>query len=308
MDRNRDFRAWKVPELKTFLKDRGINVSGRKEELIARAKGCEALDISVNIHDDDSENSGLMLRQYELLTTPNGYKLPDPTKLDGWKDVLECPDVTDRHITEYLVHSRHRTEDKRQMGATRQLKASSLFKEGHVFSPNYHPIAEDCSHCFVSARVMPSLPGRDQRTTPHHFTWICLSKSDGVVHSADCSCTAGEGGSCNHIAAVLYMLADLTERRQQGLLSCTSQTAEPQSQEGDRETSAAISAKEHRICSRKSSHELFKAQGQAGEMCSRVWVRLGDSRPRRAARGSPVWFATAIVSLLRLGRLEVQTM
>ncbi|KAK7108861.1 hypothetical protein V1264_016523 [Littorina saxatilis] len=225
MTSNQDFRSWKVPELKKFLTERGINVSGRKEDLIARAKGCEALEINVvRDTENENENSRVLLRQYEQLITPDGYKMPDPSKLDNWRNIFECPDVTDRQLCEYLVLSRHRTEDKRQMGATRQLKASALFKEGHVFSPHHHPIAEDCSHCFVSARVMPSLPGKDQRTTPDHFTWISISKSDGVIHSADCSCTAGEGGSCNHIAAVLYMLADLTERRQQGLLSCTSQT------------------------------------------------------------------------------------
>ena len=99
------------------------------------------------------------------------------------------------------------------MGATRQLKGRTMFKEGHVHDAMYHPIQDACDHGFIKAKVIPSLPGRDVTKTPDHNTWICLSKVTGHVHSADCSCTAGLVFFIDHSARGIMSLSKVDEVR-----------------------------------------------------------------------------------------------
>ncbi|KAH3754622.1 hypothetical protein DPMN_189302 [Dreissena polymorpha] len=43
-----------------------------------------------------------------------------------------------------------------------------------------------------------------------------------MVHAAGCNCTAGEGESCDHVAALLYALVDITDNRKDGTGASTS--------------------------------------------------------------------------------------
>ena len=42
-----DFKRYKIPELKSYLRDRGLKVTGTKEELAALAYGAHELRIAV---------------------------------------------------------------------------------------------------------------------------------------------------------------------------------------------------------------------------------------------------------------------
>ena len=44
-----DFRRWKVPELKEFLRIRGLKTTGTKDELTALAFGAEQLSVPVKL-------------------------------------------------------------------------------------------------------------------------------------------------------------------------------------------------------------------------------------------------------------------
>ena len=44
-----DFRRWKVPQLKEFLRNRGLNTTGTKNELAALAFGGEQLSAPVKL-------------------------------------------------------------------------------------------------------------------------------------------------------------------------------------------------------------------------------------------------------------------
>lgn len=75
---------WKVNALKTYLRKRGLKVTGRKEELLARVfiaveqnvpEYLEAADIVLQTK----------LEQRSLLTTAAEGDLPDPSTIkDGW--------------------------------------------------------------------------------------------------------------------------------------------------------------------------------------------------------------------------------
>ena len=79
-----DFRRWKVPELKEFLRIRGLKTTGTKDELTALAFGAEQLSVPVKLTAE--EEIIQKKRQYQSLLNVNGEQLPDPfTELkDNW--------------------------------------------------------------------------------------------------------------------------------------------------------------------------------------------------------------------------------
>ena len=191
-DDTSDFATFTVPVLKAILKARSQSVSGNKQELVARATGCQKLGITPNLGAEDEVSAcGILARTFKLLHTPTGYQLPDPDSLTDWEDLTDSPGVCEKDIYNYLVLSHHRTTDNGKIGASRQLKAQTMFKEGHVLCAKFRPVADGSDHGFVEALVTPSLPGKDAKKTRNYNTWICLSKHSGHIHSAQCTCTAG---------------------------------------------------------------------------------------------------------------------
>ncbi|KAJ8319444.1 hypothetical protein KUTeg_004535 [Tegillarca granosa] len=70
-------------------------------------------------------------------------------------------------------------------------------------------------HCFLRAKCTPS-----QRVNEEdHTVWTCVDKDTGVIRSAYCSCTAGLGQTCNHVAGLLFRLEAANKL---GLSTCTS--------------------------------------------------------------------------------------
>ncbi|XP_041376830.1 uncharacterized protein LOC121389299 [Gigantopelta aegis] len=212
-----------VRELKTFLRDRGEQVSGNKPELVRRAKG--VLDLGLKplkvIQQTDKENAGH--REVTKFKTPLGEILPDPSRLPNWLDSLnDVPNFTDKDLYNYLVLNCQRTFDHDYLKANRAFKAKVFYEECHVHSVKYHKISEKCSHCFVKCKVIPSYPTKNEKEKPDYDVWLSLSKISGHVHSAGCSCSAGEGESCNHIAALLYALVDISRSQIDGMHASTS--------------------------------------------------------------------------------------
>ncbi|KAL3862566.1 hypothetical protein ACJMK2_008525 [Sinanodonta woodiana] len=201
----------KIPELKSYLRQHGQNVGGRKEELVKRAKGIKALGLQdvncISLNDQQGHN----LRTTDKLVTPLGEKMPLPSSLNNWtKDLFNIPNFTDNDVYNYLVLT---------MKAKRQLKSQVFFQDRHVHNVEFNNVSDECSHCYVRCKVIPSLPNSDKKD---YTVWVILSKVTGNVNSADCSCTAGLGEACNHIGAMLYALVDISEKNKDGTNASTS--------------------------------------------------------------------------------------
>jgi len=78
-------------------------------------------------------------------------------------------------------------------------KGYNFFKSGHVQKIE---LAEHKDYVFVRCDVLPSM-----KKTAAYKTKVCLLPT-GMVNVARCSCTAGLGGCCNHVAALLYALEE----------------------------------------------------------------------------------------------------
>ncbi|KAH7985552.1 hypothetical protein HPB49_026369 [Dermacentor silvarum] len=83
------------------------------------------------------------------------------------------------------------------MRSYRSLKAYGLAMEGHVHKVLISDLSMEC--CFLKAEVTPS-----QRTTAKPYETWALVCGDGSVHTAHCTCMAGLGEVCAHVAALLF--------------------------------------------------------------------------------------------------------
>lgn len=188
-----EIEKWSIKQLKSFLRERKEMVSGNKQELLERVKGVIFLNKKTVSETSVSDAISDGIRRFEKLMTPLSEILPDPESLkSNWKsDVHLFPNISNNDLYNYLVLSQNRTTDSQKMMATRQLKARVFYEDRHVYDLQYHAVNEECSHCFIRAKVVPSLPTDSVKNKPDYNVWVTLSKVTGRVHSANCTCAAG---------------------------------------------------------------------------------------------------------------------
>ncbi|XP_078610518.1 uncharacterized protein LOC144881370 [Branchiostoma floridae x Branchiostoma japonicum] len=152
--------------------------------------------------------------------TGDGVRLPDPYSLTGWKDDLSLwPDTDYGCIYTYLIEAPGPFNGE-AMKAYKSLEAYNLFISGHVRECRYHPIGKNVKVCFLKAKVVP---GQRVTETPHN-PWVCLTKKEGYVMAAHCTCMAGLGEVCSHVAALLFAV-EASRSLQEKRTSCTSRKA-----------------------------------------------------------------------------------
>ena len=172
-----------VPELKDYLRKHSQPVTGRKDQLVKRAKGVKIVQIEDKNTQQVQDNIESFRRSLEKNITPLGEVIPDITSLTNWtKDVQHLPDFCDKDIYNYFVL---------KMNTKRQLRSKVYYDDGHVHSIECNTVYDQCSHCVIRAKVIPSLPAANKKLNSDHETWIIMSKETGNVHSANCDCAAG---------------------------------------------------------------------------------------------------------------------
>lgn len=178
-----EIKSMTVKELKDYLRRYGQFLTGNKKDLIDRAMGVGKLKLVDKMVIENDDGSGKFCSLKEKLRTPLGEIIPEPNGLSNWSsDLSLVPDLCENDIYNYLVLEK---------GARRQHmsdRSSWYVADRHVHNVEYHLISEDCSHCIVRCKMIPSLPKKDD---PDHVVWVSLSKVTGKVNSADCGCTAG---------------------------------------------------------------------------------------------------------------------
>ncbi|VDI16885.1 Hypothetical predicted protein [Mytilus galloprovincialis] len=86
------------------------------------------------------------------------------------------------------------------MKAYKSLEAYNYVISEHVQVVLSHPISDDCPFMALKTKVTPSQRARDK---PHQ-PWVYLDKRTGTVYCAHCTCMAGLGEVCSHVAALLF--------------------------------------------------------------------------------------------------------
>ncbi|KAL5010742.1 hypothetical protein ScPMuIL_013047 [Solemya velum] len=212
---SRDLESRSVRELKQILRERGAHVSGTKRKLRKRVKGIQELrrKTRIQLNSEDKEKSDQ--KDIEKFTGPLGEILSKPWDIvDGWENsVKHIPSVRNADLYNYLVLNRNRNFNAKSTKAKRQLKAKVFNENKHVHSIKFHSIGSKCSHSYVKCKVIHSLSTGTEKQKPDYDVWVCLLTMSGQLHAAGCTCTAGEGESCNHIAALLYALINITDKK-----------------------------------------------------------------------------------------------
>eukprot|EP00795_Rhopilema_esculentum_P004077 gene4077-20257_t len=127
----------------------------------------------------------------EKLTFSEGAEsLPDPyALLHGWSESpSDWPDITFGDIYVYLVHTPGNFTSE-ELKAYKSLDAYEYVVSGQVQTVYMHNVDNGSPYCFLKAKVMPS------------------HRVSGALHPpwcAHCTCMAGLGETCSHIAAVLF--------------------------------------------------------------------------------------------------------
>ena len=111
----------------------------------------------------------------------------------GWPDI----DTTD--IYEYLVMSK--AMDKHEMKAFRSTYAYNYVQCGWLGILSHCTAGQDAT--YIKATVSPSQPGIGRED---YKAWV-LAANVGDIKTAYCTCPAGAGRACSHVAAIMFAVA-----------------------------------------------------------------------------------------------------
>ena len=171
------FLRWKVDQLKTFLKKRGVVLLGRKAELAEKAYYAWKLKLEVakTAQEEEDDNSS---RRKEKLTMESGIVLPYPCSLkEGWEDgSINFPDDMEDVVNAYM-----------QPSAKTIKQGKSLLDSGHLHSVKFHHISTDLKYCFIHSCCVPE----EKTSSDSYALWVCIHKENGKLLTAECTCFAG---------------------------------------------------------------------------------------------------------------------
>ncbi|CAG2244518.1 unnamed protein product [Mytilus edulis] len=143
-------------------------------------------------------------RYQEKLAYNKGLdRLPDPyaiTKSEWVNDPSIWPELDFGQVYLYLIETPSMF-NKSSMKAYKSLEAYRYVESGHVDQIKIYDV-NGSPFCFLKADVIGSMKIRDK---PHQ-PWVCLAKDTADIYCAHCTCLAGLGEMCSHIAAVLFKI------------------------------------------------------------------------------------------------------
>ncbi|KAK6171766.1 hypothetical protein SNE40_018199 [Patella caerulea] len=215
-----EFFMWKVDALRDYLSKRGLSREGTKQELSALCFSAQTLNLPI-VH-SNQELSKQNLCDYEsiLLLDDGDYKIPDPLKLhNDWLDEKSSlsiwPPLFLSDIVNFIITDNPSTV-KKYLNEYKVGKAYEYFSSSWLGEIFYHTISVDSPYCLLRCCCTPSQRIKDES----HKVWVCLKKESGAVKAAYCTCTAGLGQTCNHVAGLLFKVEHANKF---GYTSCTSQ-------------------------------------------------------------------------------------
>ena len=123
----------------------------------------------------------------------------------GWTKLLQdIPPFTHQKLENKMVNNSRTMPDKVAPKVHRNMKKGyGLWKEGYVNNVQVKANVQCKIQLFlVKARVSASMK------SVSYPVYVHLDQKSGEVEYAKCTCKAGQGGCCKHVAALLYTLLD----------------------------------------------------------------------------------------------------
>ena len=183
-----EYRSWTVDQLKTFLRERRIPLTGNKEELVKKV---------VDIIYTDRLEEEIEASPFQSVEYPSPPRF-DELSSDNWVSD-DFPLVTETRVSAYLKERGGYTKNFRT--GVRLCQCGHLFDLEMVMSGNF---------TYIKAKCRPTM----QKDPPFYSLFIKLESGKPVA--GNCKCPAGETQTCVHIAALLITLSEATPQ------ACTS--------------------------------------------------------------------------------------
>ena len=204
-----DFKAMNVAELKKYLQERGVSVSGYlKSSLVEIASAVEKMVLPVDPNfEKDQTNDADNLIIHDM-------QIPNPFSLKTVNNFNSSPPFGLYDIFNHLVY--YSTEyDKQGLAAYKSFDDYRLFNDGYVESLLTAQLNQEGFHVYV-AKVRPFMKIKTDEGKEYYDLWFILEgrgANRGSVLQARCKCKGGRDGGCKHIAAAMYALEDLLNTR-----------------------------------------------------------------------------------------------
>ena len=185
--------SWRSDALKLYCRQRGLKVSGSKQELVARVFAASEMGIPVQPTAEE-RIAATANEKARLLDLGNGSSLPDPSTLKDWlresDAITSWPPISLSDITMFLMED-HPGKDlalhERVLNEYKEGKAYRLYQSGWLKEIYWHPLSTASEFCFLKTNCTHTMKIGD---TPH-TAWIAADKKCGKIVSAYCTCVAG---------------------------------------------------------------------------------------------------------------------
>ena len=198
-----------VAELKKYLQERGVSVSGYlKTSLVEIASAVERMVLPVDPNFEKNQPTDAdKLIIHDML-------IPNPFSQKTVNNFNSSPPFGLYDIFNYLIY--HSTDyDKQGLAAYKSFEDYRLFDDGYVESLQTAHLNQEGVHVYV-AKVRPFMKIKTDEGKEHYDLWFILEgrgTNRGSVLQARCKCKGGKDGGCKHIAAAMYALEDLLNSR-----------------------------------------------------------------------------------------------
>ena len=136
----------------------------------------------------------------------------------GWtNDIKQMPEVRITNITNYLLAAHDITvrtdggefEDYNDssLKSYKALRSYDLWESGHIHTISYNPLETVDGFCSLRCTANPS-----GDTSGIQYSVVVVFKTSGEPVGGSCSCIAGQGEACTHIAGLLFAAEDFVSR------------------------------------------------------------------------------------------------
>ena len=189
-----EVNSWRSDALKLYCRQRGLKVSGSKQELVTCVFASSEMGIPVQATAEE-RIATTTNEKARLLDLGNGSSLPDPSTLKDWlresDAITSWPPIFLNDIILFLIED-HPGKDvalhERVLNEYKDGKAYRLYESGWLKEIYWHPVSTASEFCFLKASCAHTMKIRD---TPH-IAWIAADKKCGKIVSAYCNVWLGK--------------------------------------------------------------------------------------------------------------------
>ncbi len=178
--------SWTVDQLKEYLKEHHVPVTGVKSELVKRVKNC--VDI---LFYEEELNAKTFQQFHSSSNVPPSF---DSIPKGPWSKE-NFPLVKKQDVMDYLVNKGGYTKNYRT--------GVRLCQCGHLYD------IEMCAHnnvIYMRGKCRPTMRSKP----PFYFLFIMVDINAMRPTGENCFCAAGASQSCVHISAMLLTVAEVT--------------------------------------------------------------------------------------------------